>query len=386
MNNYLKWRYYKNFLFKICCFASLGIVFLIICLFFFKIISNSYLSLLQPQIKVYTNDLMLNASPEKQIINLNLKLNANLNKYKRIFFFSAKASNFLDTTQQDNKNYLWLPASNVVGSFLKDSESIKDANLLAVLNNLKNEKLIKLAFSFNVFKNTDSREPESAGIIGGLIGSIIITFIAIFLVLPIGVLTAIYLEEFSKRNFLYFLLEVNINNLATIPPIVYGLLGLSVYIGFFNLPRSSLIVTSLTVATLTLPTIIILAKQSIQSVPTSIRRAALALGASPLQTTFHHVLPTAMPGIITSIILCISRILGETAPLMILGAIAFIKDIPDNIFAPSTTLPVLIYNWSRAIENAYQELASIAILSLMILISFFNYLAIKIKDKYEFKW
>ncbi len=385
MNN-LKWRYYKNSLFQLFCYTCLSVMVMIICLFFLKVISDSYLSFLQPQVKVSVGNLEKFTTPEEKIVNLNQQLNTNLGKFQKIFFFSYHAAKNLKYISQDFKEPIWLPASNIVGAFLKDANSIKDKDILAILENLKNKQQIRLALSFNIFTNKDSREPESAGILGGLIGSIGITCIAIMLVLPLGILTAIYLEEFSKRNILHFIIEVNINNLATIPPIVYGLLGLSVFIGSFNLPRSSLIVIALTVAILTLPTIIILAKQSIQAVPANIKRAALALGASDLQATFHHVLPNAIPSIITSAILCISRILGETAPLMILGSIAFIKDVPDNIFAPTTTLPVLVYNWSRAMENAYQELASTAILVLMILISLFNYLAIKIRSKYEFKW
>ena len=299
----------------------------------------------------------------------------------------------LDTPQYIKKKYkkfygiktLWIPASSVVGSYLKNRSIIQDQTYLHILDKLKSNHQIKLKFSLNIFKTSDSREPESAGVLGGIIGSLLTITICIFSAIPIGIFTAVFLEEYIPKGKFKYFLEVNINNLASVPSIVYGLLGLAIFINFFEMPRSSSLVGGLTLSLLILPAIIITTRQSIRALPFSIKQGALALGASPMQATMHHIIPHAMPGIITGAILSISRAIGETAPLIMLGMVAFISDIPKNFFDPSSVMPVLIYTWADSPEYGFVEKTSSAILVLIFLIVGLNYYAISFRNKYEIR-
>jgi phosphate transport system permease protein len=203
---------------------------------------------------------------------------------------------------------------------------------------------------------------------------------------PIGVASAIYLEEFAPKNRFTQIIEININNLAAVPSIVFGLLGLAVFLNFFGLPRSAPLVGGMVLALMTLPTIIIAGRAALKSVPPSIRQAAIGLGASPMQTLMHHTLPLAMPGMLTGTILGMAQALGETAPLLMIGMVAFIVDIPGGVTDPATVMPVQIYLWSDSPERAFVERTSGAILVLMAFLITMNALAVVLRKRFEQKW
>ncbi len=254
------------------------------------------------------------------------------------------------------------------------------------LEQLKSKGLIESKFNWAFFTRGDSREAELAGIQGALVGSILTLLVTIGLCLPIGVLAAIYLEEFAPKNRFTELIEININNLAAVPSIVFGLLGLAVFLNFFGLPRSAPLVGGLVLALLVLPTIIIASRAALKSVPPSIREAALGVGASHQQAVFHHVLPLAMPGIMTGTIIGMAHALGETAPLLMIGMIAFIVDVPTSLTQAATVLPVQIFLWSDLPEPAFKMKTAAAILVLLAVLFLMNGISIWLRKKFERRW
>ncbi len=254
------------------------------------------------------------------------------------------------------------------------------------LQHLQQQETLSLHFNTGFFRHADSREPEQAGMLGGLVGSLILMAVCVLFAFPVGVMAAIYLEEFAPQNRLTDIIEVNINNLAAVPSIIFGLLGLVVYLQFFGMPRSSALVGGLTLALMTLPTIIIATRAALRAVPSSIRDAARGLGASPLQVILHHTLPLAMPGIMTGTILGLARAIGETAPLLMIGMVAFVADVPSSPTDPAVALPVQIYNWADSPEQAYRERTSLAILVLLAVLACMNTLAVIIRQRFEHKW
>ena len=245
---------------------------------------------------------------------------------------------------------------------------------------------IEKRFNRAFFTAGDSREPEISGIRGALVGSALTLLVTLLLSFPIGVGAALYLEEFAPRNRWTDLIEVNINNLAAVPSIVFGLLGLAVFLNFFGLPRSVPMVGGMVLALMTLPTIIIAGRAALASVPPSIREAALGIGASRMQTVTHHVLPLAMPGILTGAIIGMARALGETAPLLMIGMVAFIVDIPHTPFDPATVLPVQIFLWVDSPERAFVERTSAAIIVLLGFLIAMNGLAVLLRRRFERRW
>ena len=241
-------------------------------------------------------------------------------------------------------------------------------------------------FNTALFTNGDSREPELAGIRGALMGSFYMLLVTVALSFPIGAAAAIYLEEFAPKNRWADLIEVNINNLAAVPSIVFGLLGLAVFINWMSLPRSAPLVGGLVLSLLTLPVIIIAARAAIKAVPPSIREAALGLGASRMQVMFHHVLPLALPGMLTGTIIGMSRALGESAPLLMIGMVAFIVDVPAGFSDPATALPVQIYLWADSPERAFAERTSAAIIVLLGFLLLMNLAAVIMRKKVERQW
>lgn len=262
---------------------------------------------------------------------------------------------------------------------------VKDQEL-AWLDVLEAEGDIKMRFNTSFFTNGDSREPEKAGIAGAMVGSFYTLIVTMLISFPIGVMTAIYLEEFATKNRITDLIEVNINNLAAVPSIVFGLLGLAIFLNFAHLPRSAPLVGGLTLALMTLPTIIIAARAAIRAVPDSIRQAALGLGASNQQAAFHHILPLSMPGILTGTIIGLSQALGETAPLLMIGMVAFIADIPGGFSDPATVMPVQIFLWADSPERAFVEKTSGAIMVLLGFLIIMNAFAIILRKKFERRW
>jgi phosphate transport system permease protein len=245
---------------------------------------------------------------------------------------------------------------------------------------------ITTSFNWAFFTSGDSREPELAGIRGALFGSALTLFVTLLLCLPIGVAAAIYLEEFAPKNRLTEVIEVNINNLAAVPSIVFGLLGLAIFLNFFGLPRSAPLVGGLVLALLVLPTIIIASRAALKAVPPSIKEAALGVGASQQQAIFHHVLPLAMPGIMTGTIIGMAHALGETAPLLMIGMVAFIVEVPYSITDAATVLPVQIYLWSDLPEIAFQSKTAAAIMVLLGFLFVMNGTAIYMRKRFERRW
>jgi len=241
-------------------------------------------------------------------------------------------------------------------------------------------------FNHILFSEGDSQEPEMAGIWGSIVGSLFTLLVTALLAVPVGVAAAVYLEEFAPKNRLTDFIEVNINNLAAVPSIVFGLLGLAVFLNFFGLPRSAPVTGGVVLALMTLPTVIIATRSALKAVPPSIREAALGIGASPYQVILHHVLPLAAPGILTGTIIGMAQALGETAPLLMIGMVAFIADIPGGFTDPATVMPVQIYMWADSAERAFVERTSAAIMVLLGFLIMMNALAIYLRKKFERRW
>ncbi|MBK1649460.1 phosphate ABC transporter permease PstA [Rhabdochromatium marinum] len=267
----------------------------------------------------------------------------------------------------------------------QSARRLKDQELAWVLS-LKDAGALKKRFNTLFFTQGSSREPELAGIGGAFMGSLFTLTLTLLFSFPIAVGTAIYLEEFAPKNRWTDLIEININNLAAVPSIVFGLLGLAVFINFFGVPRSTPLVAAMVLTLMTLPTIIIASRAALKSVPPSIREAALGVGASPLQTQFHHVLPLAMPGMLTGTIIGMAQALGETAPLLMIGMIAFIVDIPGGFTDPSTVLPVQIFLWADSPERGFVERTSAAIMVLLTFLIMMNLLAVLLRRRFERRW
>ena len=240
--------------------------------------------------------------------------------------------------------------------------------------------------TLDFLKASDSTDPSMAGVWGALKGSFLTILVTMALAFPIGVLSAIYLEEFAPRNRWTDMIEVSINNLAAVPSIIFGLLGLAVFLNFMHLPRSAPLVGGLTLALMTMPVIVIAGRNAITSVPPSIREAALGVGASKMQVVFHHVLPLALPGILTGTIIGLARALGETAPLLMIGMRAFIAVPPSGITEPATVLPVQIFLWSDEVDRAFVEKTSAAIIVLLVFMLLMNGLAIYLRNRFEQRW
>jgi phosphate transport system permease protein len=257
---------------------------------------------------------------------------------------------------------------------------------IAWYDQLKAEGLIERQFNWNFFTGSNSKQPELAGIWAAVLGSFWTLLVTLALSFPIAVATAIYLEEFAPKNRLTDLIEVNINNLAAVPSIVFGLLGLAVFINFFGLPYSVPLVGGMVIALMSLPLIIIAARAAIKAVPPSIREAALGVGASKLQTVTHHVLPLAMPGILTGVIVAMAAALGETAPLILVGMVVFVTTYPDGVLSPATVLPGQIYSWADAPERGFESKTAAAIVVLLVFLLAMNSIAIYLRKKFERRW
>lgn len=297
-----------------------------------------------------------------------------------------------DPTLIGTTKTVWLPVDDTVDLLFKgklgNEEELNERNqhYQSWIKALKDLDRIHTSFNREFFTNGDSREPEAAGIWGAVVGSAFTLLITIGLSLPIGIAAAIYLEEFAPRNRWTDLIEVNINNLAAVPSIVFGLLGLAVFINFFGLPRSSPLVGGLVLTLMTLPVIIIAGRSALKSVPPSVREAALGIGASPVQMVFDHVLPLALPGILTGAIIGTARALGESAPLLMIGMVAFIVDIPKTFTSAATVLPVQIYLWADSPERAFNERTSAAIMVLLAFLILMNGFAVYLRRRYERRW
>ncbi|MCG6882901.1 MAG: phosphate ABC transporter permease PstA [Silicimonas sp.] len=270
--------------------------------------------------------------------------------------------------------------SNISPEQLQLADALKAAGALETRFN----------WSFITWPDASENRPEVSGLGVAIIGSLYMMLVVLALALPIGVAASIYLEEFAPKNRFTDLIEVNISNLAAVPSIVFGILGLAIFINFAGLPQSAPIVGGLVLSLMTLPRIIIPARAAIQAVPPSIREAALGVGASKMQTVFHHVLPLAAPGILTGLIIGLAQALGETAPLLLIGMVAFVREYPagppEGLFDPATALPVQVYNWTQRADPAFVERASGAIIVLLVFLMVMNTLAIILRSRFERRW
>jgi phosphate transport system permease protein len=278
---------------------------------------------------------------------------------------------------------LWLPVSSDYDVATKSEGSAKAEALVA---SIKATGALKRSFNGDFLTASDATDPGEVGVWGALKGSFLTIIVTMSLAFPVGLLAALYLEEFAPRNRWTDLIEVSINNLAAVPSIIFGLLGLAVFLNFMHLPRSAPLVGGLTLALMTMPVIVIAGRNAIKSVPPSIRDAALGVGASKMQVVFHHVLPLALPGILTGTIIGMARALGETAPLLMIGMRAFIATPPGGIVDPASVLPVQIFLWSDEVDRGFVEKTSAAIIVLLIFMLLMNGLAIYLRNRFERRW
>ena len=286
------------------------------------------------------------------------------------------------------------PASDDADLYFKDEISIATPaaqrrlsdQQIAWLDRMEANGQVASHFNTALFTKGDSTEPELAGVLGAVIGSALMLLVTALIAIPLGVGAALYLEEFAPRGRLTNLIEVNINNLAAVPSIIYGLLGLALFINWMHLPRASPLVGGLVLALMALPTIIIATRSSLKAVPPSIREAALAMGASRTQTVFQHTLPLAMPGVMTGSIISMAHALGETAPLLLIGMVSFIPGVPHGLAEPTGALPSLVYIWENASERAFHERTAAAIMVLLAFMIVMNAAAILLRRRFERRW
>jgi phosphate transport system permease protein len=278
---------------------------------------------------------------------------------------------------------VWVPAASPIDMAAK-SEGDTEAERLH--SALERRGAVRTGFNWNFLGSADATDPAAVGIWGAFKGSLLTMLVTIALAFPIGVLSAVYLEEYAPRNRWTDMIEVSINNLAAVPSIIFGLLGLAVFLNFMHLPRSAPLVGGLTLALMTMPVIVIAGRNAVKSVPPSIRDAALGVGASKVQVVFHHVLPLALPGILTGTIIGMARALGETAPLLMIGMRAFIATPPGGFTDPATVLPVQIFLWSDEVNRGFVEKTSAAIIVLLVFLLAMNGLAIYLRNKFERRW
>ena len=267
----------------------------------------------------------------------------------------------------------------------EERRRISDFQLL-IYDKLVEDNKIQKTFNTFLFTNGDSRDPELAGVGGSLLGSFFTIIVTLLLSFPVAILASIYLEEFAPKNRITDFIEININNLAAVPSIVFGLLGLGILLGTFDFPRSTPLVAGITLALMTLPRIIIPCRASLKAVPPSIREGALAVGASKVQSVTHHVVPLAIPGTLSGTIIGLAQALGETAPLILIGMVAFVVDLPSSPVDPSASLPVQVYLWSEQAERGFVEKTSATIMMLLSFLIVMNFLAVYLRQKFEKRW
>jgi phosphate transport system permease protein len=278
---------------------------------------------------------------------------------------------------------VWLPLASNLDVAAKHGGDAKSEQLVS---RLRAKQALRSRFNLDFLSASDATDPSAVGVWGALKGSFLTIMVTMLLAFPVGVFAAVYLEEFAPRNRWTDAIEVSINNLAAVPSIIFGLLGLAVFLNVMHLPRSAPLVGGLTLALMTMPVIVIAGRNAIKSVPPSIRDAALGVGASKMQVTFHHVLPLALPGILTGTIIGMARALGETAPLLMIGMRAFIAAPPNGVTAPATVLPVQIFLWSDEVDRGFVEKTSAAIIVLLLFMLLMNGLAIYLRNRFERRW
>jgi phosphate transport system permease protein len=414
----LKRRYRTERIFRGACMAAVGIAAAFLALLFYSVVRQGHTAFTQTHVllEVYFDPEIIDPAGTRDPEDL---ARANYNQILRAELtrrfpdatgrqamrelgglvsigaaFELQAMVEADPSLIGRRRELWLPADDDVDMFVKgylsregaEGERRLNDQQVAWIDALAADGALERRFNRRLLRNGDSREPELAGIRGAFMGSAYTLAVTLVLAFPLGVAAALYLEEFAPRNRWTDLIEVNINNLAAVPSIVFGLLGLAVFLNFFGLPRSAPLVGGLVLALMTLPRIIIPARAAIQAVPPSIEEAAYGLGASPMQVMFHHVLPLALPGILTGTIIGMAQALGESAPLLMIGMVAFIVDVPSGVFDPATVLPVQIYLWADSPERAFVERTSAAIIVLLVFLVLMNFTAVVLRRRAERRW
>lgn len=376
-----KRRYRREKLFKGTAIAALALAGSFLAFFFYTMISQGVSALTQAEILVDVHYNQASQQSYKKAIDKSLRHIVSRGWTRTIPLYMEAHPELMDTTQQQ-----WVTAIADVDQYIKgQANQLKDKYKKQV-DTMLAAGTIKQAFNTNFFTHGDSKMPELAGIKSAVVGSIYVLIVTILIALPIGVMTAVYLEEFAPDNRLTQLIEVNINNLAAIPSILFGLLGLAIFINFFGVPRSSALVGGLTLALMTLPVIIITTRAAIRAVPHTIREAAYGLGASKWQTVWHHVLPLALPGILTGSIIGLAQAMGETAPLLVIGMMAYIPDTPGGFTEAATVLPAQIFTWAGESIRAYEERTAAAILVLVSILLSMNSFAIWLRKRFETRW
>lgn len=377
----LKKRHFNDKVFRITAFLGLlfSVIFLVI--FFIDIVTKGLPSFKQTYINLpvtYNQDTVNDSSYAIDEQHYDLVSRA---WYRDMPLFVKSHPEVMNKKLNE-----WVLADDEVDQYLKGHQNTLSNEQIAILQKLEKDGKVELQFNTNFLSNGDSKIPENSGFMASVVGSVMTILVCIAFAFPIGVMSAIYLEEFSKEGRVSNLIEININNLAAVPSILFGLLGLAVFINLFGMPRSSALVGGLTLGLMTLPVIIVSSRTALRSVPASIRQAAYGLGLTKLQVVKDHVLPLGLPGILTGSIIGIARAMGETAPLIIVGMIAFIPDIPTSFTSAATVMPAQIFTWAGMPEGAYVERVSGAIMILLGVLLSMNAFAIYMRKKYEVKW
>ena len=377
----LKRRHFKSKLFKYFTLSSLIVSLLFLAIFFIDMVVKGSSAVQQTYVQVEVSYNEQSAENYRDAVDkkyLELLSRAVL---REIPMKIKENPSLLGTTK-----VLWMLADDQVDMYMKEYYYKISNKDLATLTELIENGRVEKKFNTIFFTHGDSKTPEYSGILSAMIGTILTLAVAMFVAFPIGVATAVYLEEFSEQNAWSEFLEVNINNLAAIPSILFGLLGLAIFINLFGFPRSSALVGGLTLALMTLPIIVVSSRAALRSVPATIRQAGYGLGLTKVQVVKDHVLPLAFPGIMTGSIIGLAHAMGETAPLIIVGMIAFIPDSPTNILEAATVMPAQIFTWAGMPERAYIERTAAGILVLLTVLISLNAIAVYLRKKFEVKW
>jgi len=400
-------RHARERRFRAFGFSAIAASMIFLLVFFASIIADGYTAFTQTQLRIVVTfeQSLVETGNYRKILQNSLKQQFPEAKGRKQRFMLYKlvskggANNLRDMVSKNSQiigttDQVWLPASSLIDMYIKGKTSnevdeskrkIKDLQI-KWLEELQADNSVRSVFNTAFFTNGDSRAPEQAGILGSIMGSIFSIVVCMLISMSIGIGAAVYLEEFAPKNKLTDLIEVNINNLAAVPSIIFGLLALAIYLNFFGMPRSSSLVGGFALSMLVLPTIVIASRNALAAVPPSIRFAATALGASKVQVTLHHTIPYALPGILTGTILGVARALGETAPLLMIGMVAFVADVPTGILDPATSLPTQIYLWADSPELGFVEKTSACIIILLLILGAVNGTAAYIRKKFQYDW
>lgn len=377
----LKRRHFKSKLFKYFTLSSLIVSLAFLAIFFIDMVVKGSSAVQQTYVQVEVSYNEQSAENYRDAVDkkyLELLSRAVL---REIPMQIKENPSLLGTTK-----VVWMLADDQVDMYMKEYYYKINNKDLATLTELVENGRVEKKFNTIFFTHGDSKTPEYSGILSAMIGTILTLSVAMFVAFPIGVATAVYLEEFSEQNAWSEFLEVNINNLAAIPSILFGLLGLAIFINLFGLPRSSALVGGLTLALMTLPIIVVSSRAALRSVPATIRQAGYGLGLTKVQVVKDHVLPLAFPGIMTGSIIGLAHAMGETAPLIIVGMIAFIPDSPTSVMEAATVMPAQIFTWAGMPERAYIERTAAGILVLLTVLISLNAIAVYLRKKFEVKW